>query len=410
MIRTKIIPCKLPKAVCDDLNRSSGRIYTEVCVYHWRTYRKKRHWISRRGAQKINDYFQNGRILHAHTIDAAQEGFYKAIKTTWAARKAGFTGTKFPYRRKFYRTTIWKTTAVKKKKGTLTLSNGLGNQKIKIKLPEDLQDFDKYLEVRMVYDRASRKYNWHIVVENGKKPKKATGRNVVSVDLGEIHPAVVGDRKESHIITCRELRCQKQGHNKRKARFASAIDRAKKGSRRHKKLCRSSNRMSAKHKRVVRDMEHKISREVIKVAVERKAKTIVVGDVRNIADGVSFTKKSNQKISQWNHGKISKYIEYKAEAEGMEMVLESEAFTTQTCTKCGMRHKPKGRVYSCPACGFQSHRDVVGQINILSVYKYGEPGKIKAPRIIKHRIPHNLRVMRRRPDTGQLIQLAVACD
>jgi transposase len=59
------------------------------------------------------------------------------------------------------------------------------------------------------------------------------------------------------------------------------------------------------------------------------------------------------------------------------------------------------RLYTCPACRFQSHRDVVGQINILSAYGHGAPGKLPVPARRQHRIPHNLRVMRRCRDTGQ---------
>jgi putative transposase len=92
---------------------------------------------------------------------------------------------------------------------------------------------------------------------------------------------------------------------------------------------------------------------------------------------------------------------YKAEAEGIAVKLEGEAYTSQTCPHCQQRHKPKGRHFRCPACGFQAHRDVVGQVNILSVFQHGEPGKIPAPTVVKYRIPQNLRVMRRCPDTGQ---------
>ena len=154
--------------------------------------------------------------------------------------------------------------------------------------------------------------------------------------------------------------------------------------------------MRAKHKRVMRDIEHKISRAVVAVAVERQAATIVIGDVRDIADGVSHSKQHNQQSSQWNHGQVRAYITYKAFSEGMTVVLTDERDTTKTCPQCGKKHKPRGRNYTCGRCGFSSHRDVVGQINILSRFRYGEAGKIKAPTSIKHRIPHNLRVMRRR--------------
>lgn len=408
MIRTHIIPCDLPKPVCDALNMESGRIYTGVCVYHWRTYRKKNVWLSQYGAMKVGDFFREANRLHAHSIDAAQQGFYKACKTTREARKAGVKDAKFPHRRKRFRTTIWKSTGIRLKDGVLILSNGKGNRGIRIRLPESLIDVLRFLEVRLVFEKRARKYFWHIVVENGMQPKEPAGNNVVSVDLGEIHPAVVGDEQEAVIIACRELRHEKQGHNKRLAEINKALSRTKKGSRRRKRLSRARTRLKAKHKRVMRDMEHKIGKAVVDVAVERKADTIAVGDVRNIADGIDKGAKHNQRMSQWDYGRIRKYVEYKAEAEGIRVVYVNERYTTQTCPNCNARHKPKGRVYLCPACAFQSHRDVVGQVNILSVFKHGEPGKIPAPTLVKHRIPHNLRVMRRRRDTGQGIS-PVAC-
>jgi putative transposase len=106
-------------------------------------------------------------------------------------------------------------------------------------------------------------------------------------------------------------------------------------------------------------------------------------------------------VSRWNHGKIRRYVEYKTEAKGIAVTLVEERHTTQACPNCSHRHKPKGRIYRCPACGFQAHRDVVGQINILSRFKKGDVGRLPAPPTVKYRIPHNLRVMRRCRDTGQ---------
>ena len=102
-----------------------------------------------------------------------------------------------------------------------------------------------------------------------------------------------------------------------------------------------------------------------------------------------------------DHGKIRAYVGYKAEAEGIVVKLVDEHHTTQTCPHCGHRHKPKGRIYCCPACGFQAHRDVVGQINILSRFQEGDVGQLPAPPEVTYRIPHNLRVMRSCRDTGQ---------
>jgi putative transposase len=414
MIRTHTIPCHLPREKADAFNRASGAIYTGVLVAHWRTYRRSNHWLSGGAAERWSDY-RGTAPLHAHSIDAAQQGFYKACAVTRAVRKSGRPETRFPYHRKKFRTTIWKNTGFKREGDTLKLSGGGRTRKereersIEIVIPEHLRDVLRVLEVRLVYDRLACRYTWHIVVENGKQSKPAPGNNVVGVDLGEIHPAVVADEKSAVIITCRERRHENQGHNKRSAKISRAISRKKKGSRRHKRLVRARVKMKARHNRIARDMDHKISRAVVDAAVERKAGTIVMGDVRDVADEVDCGKKQNQKTSQWTHGKVRQYVEYKAAAEGITVKLEDEAYTTQTCPNCGARHKPRGRNYRCPACRFQAHRDVVGAVNILSKFKHGEPGKILPPCDVKHRMPHNLRLMRRCADTRQA-RIPVARD
>jgi putative transposase len=399
VIRTHTIPCRLPRALADRLNHASGSVYTGVLVAHWRVVRKKSLWLSEGSGTRWSD--SRTRVpLHAHSIDAAQQGFYKACAVARALRQAGINA-KFPYHRRKFRTTIWKNTAIRRKGDDLVLSNGRGGSPITLKIPEHLRDVLRFLEVRLVYDKLARRYIWHLVAENGKQPKPAPGSNVVAVDLGEIHPAVVGDEQQATIITCRQRRAESQGHARRMARMAHALSRKRKGSRRHRRLIRAKARMKAKHQRVLRDLEHKISRAVVESAVDREADTLVIGDVRDVADGVNCGKVQNQRMSQWDHGKIRQYIGYKAEAEGIGVELEDEAYTSQTCPCCSHRHKPKGRRYRCPACGFQAHRDVVGQVNILSVFRHGEPGKIPAPSVVKYRIPHNLRVMRRCQDTGQ---------
>jgi len=411
MIRTHILLCKLDRKVADAFNTESGHIYSNIVEKHWDRVHKKGLWLSTGKLSKLSDMRVRSKpsLLHAHSIDAAQEGFFEACNVTRALRKAGFTEAKYPYHQKRFRTTVWKSAAIKRTGRDVILSNGRGNDSVKINLPDYLQDSIKIVEIRLVYEKESKKYFWHIVVENGKEAGVALGENVVSVDLGEIHPAVVGDEVEATIITCRERRSRQQGHAKRLASLATAIARKTKNSRKHKRLLGARTKMNGKHKKVMLDIDHKISKAIVDVAQDRKANLIVFGDVRDIADEVNLGSASNQKISQWSHGKEKRLADYKAKAVGIRTVLGKEDYTSQTCPVCGRRHKCKGRCFICPFCNFRCHRDVVGQINILSVHKYGEPGKIPAPSIIKYRIPQNLRVMRRCVDTRQTA-MSVACS
>ena len=259
MIRTEIIRCKLKKDLADALNLNSGRVYNGIVSRHWKLLRQKSLWLSEKSLTKLSDMRLAGKKLplHAHSIDAAQQGFFDACRTTRALRKKALTtdndlpAAHFPWRRKRFRTTIWKNTAIKRKGDVLELSNGKNGTKILIHIPKSLLNVAsielsnpiEFKEVRLVFDKKSRHYRWHIVVENGKQPKNAPGINIVSVDLGEIHPAVVGGENEAIIVTGRERRHEAQGHAKRMAKLAKALSTKKKGSRRYRKFLRAKARM-----------------------------------------------------------------------------------------------------------------------------------------------------------------------
>lgn len=52
---------------------------------------------------------------------------------------------------------------------------------------------------------------------------------------------------------------------------------------------------------------------------------------------------------------------------GIKVRQIDEAYTSQTCPKCGNRNKVNNRNYNC-SCGFSYHRDGIGAINIRQKY------------------------------------------
>ena len=94
---------------------TSGAVYTGILVWHWRTYRRKRHWLSGPAAERGSDS-RTRAPLHAHSVDAAQQGFYKACKTAKACKQVGLEA-KYPYHRKRWRTTIWKNSGISRTRG-----------------------------------------------------------------------------------------------------------------------------------------------------------------------------------------------------------------------------------------------------------------------------------------------------
>ncbi|MCI0712992.1 MAG: transposase [Chloroflexi bacterium] len=387
--RTVYFRCRLPRQMANAFNAESGRIYTQVKIEHYRVYAQTGHWLSQYDAMRLNDFYNHDRpaLLHAHSIDAAQEGFYKACRTAKANRE---DGAKYPRHNKPYRTTIWKKSGIRRRDDRLLLSLARGLDPIRVALPDYLHDLpdDAFTEMKLVYNPASHHHEWHLVITVDVPQSESLGTNVAAADLGEVHPAALTDGEEAVVISCRQLRAQKQHTAKNLASLQHKQSHHKKGSRRYRRLQHRKNRFLAKQKRRRRDIEHKISREVIDWCEENNVGKLYIGDVRDVADGKRLHRKSQQKIGAWSHGKLRKYINYKATAAGIEVNDKiPEHYTSQTCPECRNRYKPQGRVYTCPVCGFCAHRDVVGASNILSRAVYGELGKVRPPETVKYRHP-----------------------
>jgi hypothetical protein len=164
MIRTYAFPCPLPKPDADVLNRESGRIYTRALVEHYRVYRQTGHWLSPAGLEKLVDFYDaqagQARLLHAHSIDAAEQGFPKACKTAKACKPLGLLNAHYPHKRKLWRTTIWKNSGIRAQDGGLLLAR-----------PEGLNLFapNCLLNWQACRPRASPKCVWC-----GKRPAAAT--------------------------------------------------------------------------------------------------------------------------------------------------------------------------------------------------------------------------------------------
>ncbi|HKB49239.1 MAG TPA: hypothetical protein VKC57_16145, partial [Ktedonobacterales bacterium] len=164
-------PCALAKAEADALNRESGRVYTNVLVWHYRIYRRTGHWLSEYAAKRLEDYLGEATTLHAHSRDATQEGFYDACKVAKSQRQSGLD-MRYPHPRKYYRTTTWKSTGIRVRGGMLLLARARGLEPIRVALPSNFlaHPASTYKQVELVWDCAARHYNWHVTLEDGAAP------------------------------------------------------------------------------------------------------------------------------------------------------------------------------------------------------------------------------------------------
>jgi putative transposase len=209
---------------------------------------------------------------------------------------------------------------------------------------------------------------------------------VAGIDLGEIHPAVAHDGRQATILNGRHLRCVRRYQNKLKGRLAALRDRKRRGSRRWKRLVRSAQRQLRCLDHQIKDIAHKQTITLVSTLRERGVQTVAIGDIRDIRHHRDYGHTANEKRHQMPSGLIRHMLTYKAQRHGMRVVLQDEHYTSRTCPSCQRRHKPRGRRFRCPWCGFVAHRNVVGAWNIRKEYLGGSPvvGAMASPSGVRY--------------------------
>jgi putative transposase len=145
--------------------------------------------------------------------------------------------------------------------------------------------------------------------------------------------------------------------------------------KRYKKTKTIRNRES----RIIRDMNHKISRELVNYAYEnnRGIALEALGNIRNNVNTKqeklpSYLPERAQEnrqrhrygLNSWSFAQLQTMIEYKAKLLGVPVRRVSPQYTSQDCSRCGQRGVRELKSFKCPHCGHVDHADANAAFNI----------------------------------------------
>lgn len=135
------------------------------------------------------------------------------------------------------------------------------------------------------------------------------------------------------------------------------------------KNIKALKRINNKEQRIMRDIDHKISHEIIKTAIANKVTKIKLEQLDNIRSTTRTSRKNNPSLHSWSFYRLAEFIEYKGKLAGIKVEFVNPAYTSQRCPKCGQMKHAKDRQYVCK-CGFHIHRDLLGAMNICNSTEY----------------------------------------
>lgn len=197
------------------------------------------------------------------------------------------------------------------------------------------------------------------VVYETVEPTYDSEGNVMGVDLGIKCPAVsyTSDGNIKFYGNGRKNKYMRRHYKylRKKLQKAKHIDAVK--------------RINDKEQRIMSDIDHKISHDIVKTAVAHNVKTIKLERLANIRSTTRTSRKNNHSLHNWSFYRLAQFIEYKAKLVGIAVEYVNPAYTSQTCPVCGHVHHANDRIYACK-CGFHIHRDILGAMNICNSTEY----------------------------------------
>lgn len=141
----------------------------------------------------------------------------------------------------------------------------------------------------------------------------------------------------------------------------------KKAHRNTRSTARLLQRLAGREARFQTDVNHVVSKQIVRMAVKGGCHTIATEALKGIRERANdLSKPMREMVNAWAFYELQAYIEYKAEEVGIRLIEIDPAYTSQRCSRCGYvdkanRHK---HIFCCRNCHYQLHADLNAAHNI----------------------------------------------
>ena len=193
------------------------------------------------------------------------------------------------------------------------------------------------------------------IVYNVAEPELKSDGNVMGVDLGIKCPAV---------SYCSDGSVKFYGNGRKNKYLRRHYAYLRNKLQKSKKMS-AIERINNKEQRIMKDIDHKLSHDIVQTAVAHNVKLIKLEQLSNVCSTTRKSRKNNHSLHTWSFYRLAQFIEYKAKLAGISVEYVNPAYTSQTCPICGSVHHANDRNYTCE-CGFHIHRDLLGAMNICN--------------------------------------------
>jgi putative transposase len=198
-----------------------------------------------------------------------------------------------------------------------------------------------------------KKRKWYLAIPVTFEVDTQNKEKAMGVDLGLRYIAVASVGTKSLFFKGNQVAFVRRRISARRRKLGKA-----------KKL-QAIRKSKNKESRWMKDQNHKISRQIVNYALTHGVGIIRMEDLTDIRNTAKSKKEAGRNLHSWTFYQLKEFIRYKAEMAGIRFEEVDPKYTSQTC-KCGHREKTnrKGLIFKCKKCGYTTHADLNGAINI----------------------------------------------
>jgi IS605 OrfB family transposase len=231
----------------------------------------------------------------------------------------------------------------------------LSTVKGRIKVPLILGNYQRHLlegqkptSAMVVYRRNTRQKGFYISIVLGVPVPTPNGAKPIGIDLGINNLAV----------TSNGLRFSGKEAMHIRRHFADL--RASLQAKGTKGAIKLLQRLSGKESRIIRHINHVISRRIVDSASPENI--LVIEDLKHIRERTKVRKAQRYIHESWPFAQLQNFIEYKGLAKGIGSLYRNPAYSSQDCSRCGSRGRRDGHLFSC-SCGYRNNADFNASYN-----------------------------------------------
>ena len=196
------------------------------------------------------------------------------------------------------------------------------------------------------------------------------GASPVGIDLNETNALVAVDSDGNVFFASgRAVKVKNRRTQKTCARLQRKLAVRKAEHKDTRSVRRVLKRLGRKQRNRTRTFARQTAAALIKWAPANAV--LVFENLRNIPKpekGRVHSKAMRRRLSLWQRREMRAAIENKAQVCGLLVAEVDPAYTSRTCSRCGLLGIRKRHNFICPHCGYQEHSDINAAHNILLRY------------------------------------------